>query len=149
LNSERASVRLSLERLFGRSTFHRKLQWYTYAELRAEARRLAQSAPAAEQPQRVRDRMKVQMVVQDKFSTAFAVFTFALIGVPLGIKVSRRETSANLGLAVILALAYYFLTIVIGWLESHPELRPDLLLWVPNLVYLAGGLWLFLRVDRQ
>ena len=149
LSSERASVRLSLERLFGRSTFHRKLQWYTYPELRAEARRLAQPAPAAEQPQRARDRTRVQMVIQDKFSTAFAVFTFALIGVPLGIRVSRRETSANLGLAVVLALGYYFLTIVIGWLENHPELRPDLLLWLPNLLYLAGGVWLFWRVDRQ
>jgi lipopolysaccharide export system permease protein len=149
LSSERASVRLSLERLFGRSTPHRKLQWYTYPELQAELRRLAQPVPAAEQHQRAHDRMKVQMVIQDKFSTAFAVFTFALIGVPLGIKVSRRETSANLGIAVILALGYYFLTIMISWLERRPELRPDLLLWVPNLLYLAGGVWLFWRVDRQ
>jgi lipopolysaccharide export system permease protein len=89
------------------------------------------------------------MVIQDKFSTAFAAFTFALVGVPLGIKVSRRETSANLGLAVVLALSYYFFTIMIGWLENQPALRPDLLLWLPNLLFLGAGLWLFWRVDRQ
>ncbi len=149
MSSERTSVRLSLERLFGKSTLHRKLQWYTYPELLAEQRRLAQPAPAADQRQRALDRMKLQMVIQDKFSTAFAVFTFALVGVPLGIKVSRRETSANLGLAVILALGYYFFTIMIGWLENHPALRPDLLLWLPNLLFLGVALWLFWRVDRQ
>ena len=149
LSSERTSVRLPLEGLFGRNTIHRKLQWYTYPELIAEWRRLAQPVAPADQHQREFDRMKLQMVVQDKFTTAFAVFSFALIGVPLGIRVSRRETSANLGLAVVLALGYYFLTIEVGWLDRHPELRPDLLMWLPNLIFLGVGLWLFWRVDRQ
>ena len=149
LSSERTSVRLPLEGLFGRNSFHRKLQWYTYPELIAEGRRLAQPVAPAEQPQRELDRMKLQMVVQDKFTTAFAVFSFALIGVPLGIRVSRRETSANLGLALALAMGYYFLTVMVGWLDRHPELRPGLLMWLPNLIFLGVGLWLFWRVDRH
>jgi len=149
MSFEQTSLRLSLERLFGRVNFHPKLQWYSVAALEAEWRRLAQPASPAEQRQRALDRMKLQMVVQNKFASAFAVFTFALVGVPLGIRVSRRETSANLGLAVVLALSYYFLTIVIGWLGGRPELRPDLLLWVPNLLFLGIGIWMFWRVDRQ
>lgn len=149
LSSERTSVRLPLEGLFGRNTIHRKLQWYTYPELIAEWRRLAQPVTPPDQHQRELDRTKLQMVVQDKFTTAFAVFSFALVGVPLGIKVSRRETSANLGLALVLAMGYYFLTVMIGWLENHPELRPDLLMWLPNLIFLGVGLWLFWRVDRH
>jgi lipopolysaccharide export system permease protein len=140
----RFPTRLSLRRLFGPVVVHRKLQWYTFAELMAEWRRLAR--PAAAQ---TLERMKVQMVIQDKFATAFAVFTFALIGVPLGIKVSRRETSANLGVALALAMTYYFITVIIGWLENRPELRPDLLIWLPNLIFLGVGLWLFWRVDRH
>jgi lipopolysaccharide export system permease protein len=149
LSFERTSVRLSLERLFGRGTFHRKLAWYSYPDLLAEWRRLAQPVVPADRPQRALERMKLQMVIQDKLTAAFAVFTFALVGVPLGIRVSRRETSANLGLAVVLALSYYFLTIVVGWLENQPGLRPDLLLWVPNLLFLGTGIWMFWRVDRQ
>ncbi|MDD2762353.1 MAG: LptF/LptG family permease [Opitutaceae bacterium] len=149
MSFERTSVRLSLERLFGKNAFQRKLQWYTYPDLLAEWRRLEQPAPPAARRQRALDRMKLQMVVQDKFTTAFAVFSFALIGVPLGIKVSRRETSANLGLALALAMGYYFLTIVVGWFDKHPELRPDLLLWAPNLIFLGIGLWLFRRMDRR
>ena len=54
-----------------------------------------------------------------------------------------------LGLAVALALGYYFLTVVVGWMDRHPNLRPDLLMWMPNLIFLAVGVWLFWRVDRR
>jgi lipopolysaccharide export system permease protein len=147
----RFPLRLSLRRLFGPIVVHRKLQWYTFPELMAEWRRLAPPGPgasAAERAALAEQRMRVQMAIQDKFNTAFAVFTFALMGVPLGIKVSRHETSANLGVALGMAMTYYFMTVVIGWLEDRPALRPDLLMWLPNLVFLAAGLWLFWRIDR-
>ena len=72
-----------------------------------------------------------------------------VIGVPLGIKVSRRETSANLGIAVLLALGYYMLTVAVSWLDRHPEYHPDLLFWLPNAVFLGLGVWLFLRIERR
>ena len=67
----------------------------------------------------------------------------------LGIKVSRRETSANLGVAVTLSLGYYFLTVMVNWLDRMPEYRPDLLFWLPNLMFLMIGLWLFRRLERS
>ncbi len=57
--------------------------------------------------------MKVQFTLSDKVNSALAVLSFALIGVPLGIRVSRRETSANFGVAVLLVLGYYFLTVMV------------------------------------
>ena len=89
------------------------------------------------------------MIVSEKANLSLAVFAFAWVAVPLGIKVSRRETSANLGLALGLVLSYYLLTLVVKTLDRRPELRPDLLLWVPNLAFIALGLWLFSRIDRR
>jgi lipopolysaccharide export system permease protein len=68
--------------------------------------------------------------------------------VPLGIKVSRRETSANLGVALILALSYYFLTVMTQWLDNYPNLRPDLLLWVPNIIFIVVAFLLHRRAER-
>jgi lipopolysaccharide export system permease protein len=76
------------------------------------------------------------------------VLTFVFVAVPLGIKVSRRETSANLGIALLLALGYYFLTVVAKWLEGSPQIRPDLWLWLPNLIFVCLGVWLIRRVQR-
>ncbi|HTB80058.1 MAG TPA: LptF/LptG family permease [Opitutaceae bacterium] len=140
-----------LDKVFNRDhAFRRKAQWLTFNELRAEHARLAAlQVPPAEARDHARDLMKVQMVLSDKANTALAVLSFALLGVPLGIKVSRRETSANLGVAVLLVLGYYFLTVMIGWIDRHPEYRPDLLLWAPNLIFLTLGTWLFWRLDRR
>ena len=132
-------VRLSLARFFGAPTVHQKTQWMTYGQLMAEKARIERDSPKpGTEKQHDRDLMKV----------ALAIFTFAFVGIPLGIKVSRRETSANLGIAVILALGYYFFTTMVGWLDQHPEYRPDLLLWAPNIFFLALGAWLLRRLDR-
>lgn len=142
-------VRLPLDRLFGRPAERRKLDWMTYPELeREQARVEAGRAGAKDGREQARAEMKVRLVVQEKFTTALSVLSFALIGVPLGIKVSRRETSANLGLALMLVLGYYFLTVMVKWLDRHPEYRPDLLLWAPNLVFLVLAAWLFRRAER-
>jgi lipopolysaccharide export system permease protein len=141
--------RLPLTRLFGVPTVRQKLAWMTYAELRAEEARVAAlpfaSGAAKDHARAV---MKVRLTVQEKFNTALAILSFALVGVPLGIKVSRRETSANLGVAVLLALGYYMLTVAVTWLDRNPVYRPDLLFWLPNTVFLILGVWLFLRIER-
>lgn len=139
---------LSLDWLFGKSTFRRKLDWLTWGELLAEKARWEKPQPNVPEPDRIRQLGKVRFIMQDKLTTAFTVFSFAMIAVPLGIKVSRRETSANLGLALILALSYYFLTIMVQWLDNKPQLRPDLLLWIPNLIFVAMAIWLHRRAER-
>ncbi len=144
------AVRLPLDRLFGRASVRQKLKWLTYGQLLTEEARVAARpvAPGDEEAH-AREVMKVRLTLQDKFTTALAVLTFALVGVPLGVKVSRRETSANLGLAVALALGYYFLTVMVNWLDRHPAYRPDLLLWLPNLLFLLLAFLLFLRLERR
>ena len=134
-------IRLELDALFGRRVLRQKVSWLTYGQLRAEE---ARRAAAGDE----KGRMEVAMAINEKASTAVAVLAFAFLAVPLGIKVSRRETSANLGVALLLVMGYYFLTIIVGWLEKFPAARPDLLLWVPALLFLGLGAWLFQRVGR-
>lgn len=156
-------IPLSLNRIFGPIGGRRKPLWMTYGQLTAARMRIndaesgrtaLSSADAAlvEPPygakQLAHASMRLTFAIQDKINTAFAVLSFAFIGVPLGIKVSRRETSANLGVAVALALGYYFLTVMLSWLDEHPEYRPDLLVWLPNLIFIGLGAWLFKRLDR-
>jgi lipopolysaccharide export system permease protein len=150
-HAESFTLSFPLDKVFSRGQgLRRKLQWMTLGELLAERTRLAgQQVAPAEVRDHARATMKVQFTLSDKANTALAVLSFALISVPLGMMVSRRETSANLGLAVLLALGWYFLTFTISLLDQHPEYRPDLLLWLPNLIFIGLGLWLFQRLDRR
>jgi lipopolysaccharide export system permease protein len=146
-------IRLSLDTFFGRAGAARmKQEWLTYEQLQSARTSLAnQAAPSdTEGAEKLGlARMKLELIYNDKFNTALAVLSLALIGVPLGIKVSRRETSANFAIAVGLTLTYYVMTLAVKVLDRYPEFRPDLLLWVPNIVLLSTGAYLLTRIDRR
>ena len=134
-------VKLQLDHLFGRQVLRRKVEWLTFTQLTQEWRRLGAAGDDA-------GRMRVAIALHDKASTAVAVLAFAVIAIPLGIRVSRKETSANLGVALLLVMLYYFLTNVIKLLHDQPALRPDLLLWLPAAGFLVAGVWMFRRIGR-
>lgn len=143
----------SLDRIFTRAGSARmKQEWLTYDQLQTERERRAREPvpddPAAAEKARL-DRFKLDLIFHDKINTSLAVLSLAMIGIPLGIKVSRRETSANFGVAVGLTLAYYLMTIVIKALDRTPELRADLLLWLPNVLFIGAGLLLLRRLEQR
>jgi len=113
-----------------------------------ELARLSRPDPSVPRAEQELQLMRVRFTIQEKFATAFSVLSFALVAIPLGIKVSRKETSANLGLGLLLALTYYFASVVPGMFDKYPELRPDLLVWLPNIMFQGLGLWLFYKIDR-
>lgn len=142
-------IDLPVSRLSGDRSTKRKPKLLTFPQLMAEWTRLKQPDPSMSREDQAKQLMRVQITIQEKSSMAFAVLSFALIAIPLGIKISRKETSANLGLGLLLAMGYYFATIMAGWLDNAPELRPDLIVWLPNIIFQGIGLWLFYKVDRS
>lgn len=140
---------LPIEHFTGQRTVRTKQKWQTLDMLLAERERLRQPDPNVPAAEREKQRIKVQTVIQEKASMAFSALSFALIAIPLGIKVSRKETSANLGVALVLVMAYYFATVAMGWFDKFPAARPDLLIWLPNIAIQSFGAWMFYRIDRQ
>ena len=146
---DQATFDLPLERLAGNGAINVKQKWLTFDQLMQEWRRLNQADPAVPAAVRQKLQMRVQITIHEKFATAFCVLSFALIAIPLGIKISRKETSANLGIGLVLVMAYYFATIVMSWLDGQTALRPDLLMWLPNIAFQSLGLWMIYKVDRS
>ena len=143
---EKARIKLPLSRFLGGVTPHRKISRLNFSELMSE-RRATLSDPELDPQEMALQVTRLQTQIQKNFAMAFSVLSFAFLGIPLGIKVSRSETYANFMLALGLAFGFYFLIIMVGWLEKWPEWRPDLLVWIPNLLFQALGLYLFRRVN--
>lgn len=145
--SEALTVELKLEGVFKQIRMGQKINWMTIDQLAARRAEILAKGDQATKDE-LRDLVRMKVSLSEKAAASFAVLAFALVAVPLGIKVSRKETSANLGIAVALVLGYYFLATLAGMLERNPTLRPEIWVWAPPFAYAAVGVWLFRRVDR-
>lgn len=74
---------------------------------------------------------------QKRLVFAFASICFVLVGVPLGIRAQRRESSIGIAIALVTALGYYLVVILMMSLEKNYAVRPDLLIWLPVVLCAA------------
>ena len=79
-----------------------------------------------------------------RHTSSLACLAFAMIGVPLGIKARRRDTSSGLVVSLGVATAYFVTDSLLG--DPADALW---LLWLPNLACFLLGLVLFRRARRR
>lgn len=68
---------------------------------------------------------------------ALASFCFVLVGIPLGIKAQRKESSIGMAISLGIALGYYLISMLMMSLQSTYKVHPECLIFLPVLLCLA------------
>jgi lipopolysaccharide export LptBFGC system permease protein LptF len=79
--------------------------------------------------------------MQRRYASSFACLAFAFIGIPLGIKARRKDTSTGLILSLLIGAAYF----VCGMMGGATETGVLIATWAPNVVCVVLGLILLRR----
>lgn len=140
---------ISLEELQEKNRKRKGLGSMTLDELQ---KRIHQQQVAGENPDKKQsqgDLSEARTEVSKRFSLSLASLAFALIGVPLAITAHRKETSAGFVLSLAVAFVYFFFIILADTVHNNPKAHPELLVWTPNVLFMALGIWLFYRLSRR
>ncbi len=130
------------------SGYEKKLRWHTTSELLELMDKGWQVPPNATPAQLAESQMMPRTQLMAHFASAFSIFSLALLAVPLAVRVGRSETFVNAAIALTVALSYYVLSSAAGWVKN-PAFRPDLLVWLPNLIVVTLAVALLRRASKH
>ena len=144
---------ISLKDLYERNTRRRSFSTMTLNELLAQKSDPDGSQPAATAvEQSFMDkvvRTVVRTEVSKRFSFSLSSLALALMAVPLAITAHRKETSIGFLLSIIVAFSYFFFFFFANAVQDKPKWHPELLIWMPNIVFMSLGGFLFYRLCKK
>lgn len=69
-----------------------------------------------------------------RLALGLAPLAFILLGMPLGIRTSRRESNLGIAISLGVMLLYYAFMIAAKSLAKYPEIYPHVIIWTPTVI---------------
>ena len=84
-----------------------------------------------------------------RFALPTACIVLALVGIPLGLSSKKGGKSAGFVLTILLVFAYYSFSLVGVSLARQGRVAPWLGVWLANILFSLGGMFLLWRAERR
>ncbi len=84
-------------------------------------------------------RLKVEM--SKRFVFAMASLCFVLVGIPLGIRSQRKESTVGMAISLAIAMGYYLIVMLMLSIQRSYFVHPEILIWLAPLASLMLSAW--------
>jgi lipopolysaccharide export system permease protein len=138
LDFQKYDLKIDLSRAV--KSFERNEQDMTLAEIRENLKKQGFSKKL---------RIDMKLETYRRFALPFACFIFAIVAMPLGIQNRRSGKAAGFTLSIAAIVVYYIFQSIGMTLGEKELLQPGLAVWLPNIIFLAGGIFLFRQTARE
>ena len=92
---------------------------------------------------------RLEIELNSRVAMALAPIAFMMLGMPLAIRTSRRETSIGLFLSVLLGAIYFGGVMVADVLRDRPAVYPQYLVWLSPILFQVFGAYYIFRLARK
>jgi LPS export ABC transporter permease LptF len=109
----------------------------TFTELLERVDKAESLFPNLSPKERAVQRMIFLVELNRRYILSMACLVFVALGVPLGIKAHRRESSIGVAIGLMVVFVFHMFLLAAGSLAKVPQAQPHLIMWLPVVVSLA------------
>lgn len=103
----------------------------TFAELRERVEKADTMFPNLNPKELAVQRMVFKIELNRRYILSMACLVFVLLGVPLGIKAHRRESSVGVAIGLGVVFVFHMFLLAASSLARAPQFQPHLIMWFP------------------
>jgi LPS export ABC transporter permease LptG len=90
----------------------------------------------------------LEITLAQKYALPFASFIAVMIALPLAVRFGKKGRTLGIALSVVVLFVYYILGAVGAAFGKNGALDPNVAVWLPNVIMMAGGGYLILKEDH-
>ena len=94
-------------------------------------------------------RYNLKNEIHRRYAFSCACLALAMVAVPLGINARRKETSTGLAMSIGIGLGYFLFFMIASEFQKKEGNTAVILFWLPNVVCLGLGIYLFFRARSK
>lgn len=134
VNAKRYPVRLDFSEIWDDENIKKKVPDMTMTELVAAIRNVRQVYPDLNDEDLLQQKMKMVVSANERLALSLSCFAFTILGIPLGMKSRRKESSIGVLVSLGVVFLFYLFIIVADSLVQNPQFHPDLIIWCPVVI---------------
>lgn len=138
---------IRIENAVRQSAYRPRAQDQTFRQLLDDIRYTATRYPELSTEDVAVKRSLLSVELHKRLVFSFACLSFVLLGIPLGIKGHRKDSSIGVAISLFLVLNFYVFIIVAQSMAKYPSVHPDVIVWLPVIISVLIGTRLIQRAN--